>query len=168
MPSPHTSSWQHRGVGLVGKGWGDEEDSLSSRAAGGLEKLLRLCCRGQGQHSSARLAVGLARVVQGWWALLSTCPCTEQSGWLQHWGTHLSPAQLRPWLATGLAWQVLLWGVGPRAHPGALLAGANPCPRLLLGDTGGRWHGVLAGVGGCTDPVSVASPSWVLAHRVQV
>lgn len=74
MPPSHTSSWQHHGVGLVGKGWGNEEDSLSSRAAGGLEKLLRLCCRGQGQHSSARLAVGLARVVQGWWVLLSTCP----------------------------------------------------------------------------------------------
>lgn len=74
MPSCHTSSWQHHGVGLVRKGWGDEEDSLSSRAAEGLEKLLRLCCGGQGQHSTARLAVGLTRVVQGWWALLSTCP----------------------------------------------------------------------------------------------
>lgn len=95
-------------------------------------------------------------------------PCTEQSGWLQHWGTCLGPAQLGPWLATGLAWQVHLQRVWPRALPGALLAGANPCPRLLLGDRGGRWHGVLAGVGGCMDPLSLASPSWVLAHRVQV
>lgn len=42
VPSPHTSSWQHPGVGLVGKGWGDEEDSLSS-------------CRGTGKAAEAVL-----------------------------------------------------------------------------------------------------------------
>uniref|UniRef100_G3UU26 Uncharacterized protein n=1 Tax=Meleagris gallopavo TaxID=9103 RepID=G3UU26_MELGA len=77
--------------------------------------------------------------------------------WLQCWGT----AQAQP-----------SWGPGGcRAGeegtqgPARLVAGASPCPRLLWG--AGEADGVvpLAGSRGCTDPVSVASPSWILAHR---
>lgn len=172
MPPCHTSSWQHRGAGLVGKGWGNEGDSLSrallyqpwQQGCRGTIKAAEAQPCGAGPGTAAlRLAVGLAR---GGTRLVGPASPQEQSCWLQRWGTCLGPAQLGPRLAGELAWQACQGGkVGPRALSGSLLAGANPCPRLLLGVTGGRWRGALAGVGGCTDPVSLASPSRVLAHR---
>lgn len=83
---------------------------------------------------------------------------TGEPAWAQpSWG----PGWLGSWPGR------CVWGERGRDLSGSLLAGANPCPRLLLGVTGGRWHGALAGVGGCADPVSLASPSRVLAHREQ-
>lgn len=106
---------------------------------------------------------------RGWWVLLSTCPL-HRAIWLAAALGNLpgsSPAGTLAGYRAGLA--------GASAESGAQspswgsVGWCQPLSQAAVGGQGRqRWHGVLAGVGGCMDPVSLASPSRVSAHRMQV
>lgn len=107
---------------------------------------------GQGQAPAAWTGEG--RV---WGPCSALAPTLHSSTLAPVLGYCPGPAQLGPWWLQS-------WGRGGPG-PSQARGRCQPLSQAAVGGRRGRWRGALAGSGGCTDPVSVASPSWILARK---